>query len=280
MQLGTEKDHKTMGYSVGTDTGGTFTDTVLIDEAGAVTIGKRPSTPPEFVDGVIDSVGDATSKREAQGRLLADVDAFLYGTTIVVNAITTRKAGEAGILTTKGFGRTLFIARATSRTNGFSAEGLRHYAKRRKPDLLVPSSRKFIGEVQERVDWKGHVLAPLDEDTVRSEITRLLDLGMESLAVCLLWSFRNDIHERRIRDIAHELAPGLPVTLSSEIAPKLGEYQRMATTAYNAAMAPVATAHLKNLNDRLVGSGLADGRLLVMQGTAVSTVLRRRRIDP
>lgn len=269
-----------MGYSVGTDTGGTFTDTVLIDEAGAVTIGKRPSTPPEFVDGVIDSVGDATSKREAQGRLLADVDAFLYGTTIVVNAITTRKAGEAGILTTKGFGRTLFIARATSRTNGFSAEGLRHYAKRRKPDLLVPSSRKFIGEVQERVDWKGHVLAPLDEDTVRSEITRLLDLGMESLAVCLLWSFRNDIHERRIRDIAHELAPGLPVTLSSEIAPKLGEYQRMATTAYNAAMAPVATAHLKNLNDRLVGSGLADGRLLVMQGTAVSTVLRRRRIDP
>ncbi|KXX60429.1 hydantoinase/oxoprolinase family protein [Rhodococcus sp. LB1] len=255
-----------MSYSVGTDTGGTFTDTVLINDAGAVTIGKRPSTPPEFVDGVIDSVGDATAKLDKQGRLLADVDAFLYGTTIVVNAIATRKAGEAGILTTQGFARTLSMARATSRTNGFSAEGLRHYAKRRKPDLLVPSSRKFIGEVRERIDWKGHVLAPLDENSVRSEITRLLDLGMESLAVCLLWSFRNDVHERRIRDIAHEMAPDVPVTLSSEIAPKLGEYQRMTTTAYNAAMAPVATAHLTDLNDRLVDSGLEDGQLLVMQG--------------
>lgn len=255
-----------MRYFVGTDTGGTFTDTVVIDDSGQVTIGKRPSTPPDFVQGVVDSISDAVGKLDGQDAILADTEAFSYGTTIVVNAIANGQAGLAGLITTQGFASTMFIARATSRTNGFSADGLRRYAERRKPTQLVPRSRTMVAEVRERVDYKGEIIAPLDEKSVRSAVAKLLDAGAQSVAVCLLWSFRNDVHEQRIRAIIQEIAPDLPVTLSSELAPKLGEYQRMAATAYNAAMTPVAASHLSDLELTLGEAGLKPGRMLVMQG--------------
>lgn len=196
-----------MKYILGTDTGGTFTDTVVVDRNGAVTIGKRSSTPPEFVQGVLDSVGDAASRLGVGDGLLADTEAFLYGTTIVVNAITTGQAGETGIITTQGFGSTMFIARSASRTNGLGPEQLHNFAELRQPTPLVPRSRRMVKEIRERVDWKGSILAPLDEDQVRSVIADLVDAGIRSLAVCLLWSFRNDTHERRVREIAAEVAP-------------------------------------------------------------------------
>lgn len=256
-----------MGYFVQTDTGGTFTDTVLIDDDGAVTIGKRPSTPPEFVAGVVDSHSDAASKLDLDlVDVLSNTKAFAYGTTIVVNAIATGQAANCGVITTRGFADTLSIARATSRTNGFEADALRRFAERRKPAWLVPRSRQMIKEVSERVDWKGAVVAPLDEDTVRTAVAELIDAGVEAIAVCLLWSFRNDSHERRIAEIVRELAPGLPVTLSHEVAPKLGEYQRTTATAYNAAMTPIATDHLRRLEQTMVDEGLERGRTLVMQG--------------
>ncbi|WP_033291475.1 hydantoinase/oxoprolinase family protein [Amycolatopsis jejuensis] len=255
-----------MSYVIGTDTGGTFTDTVVMDQDGRVTIGKRSSTPPEFVGGVLDSVADAAGKLGIDDRLLSDTDAFLYGTTIVVNAIATGQAANTGIITTQGFASTMFIARAASRTNGLGTESLRRFAERRKPTPLIPRNRRMVKELRERVDWKGQVLAPLDEDQVRATVAELVDAGAESLAVCLLWSFRNDAHEQRVREIAAEVAPGLPVTLSSELAPKMGEYERMTTSAYNAAMAPVASSHLDRLEDRLSAGGLAPDRVLVMQG--------------
>lgn len=269
-----------MSYTVGTDTGGTFTDTVVIDENGSVTLGKRASTPPEFVTGVKDSISDAESKLGVNNKLLSDTDAFLYGTTIVTNSIATGQASAAGIITTQGFGSTMFIARAASRTNGLSPESLRQYAERRQPKSLVPSSRRMVQEVRERVDWKGDVLGPLDEEHARYAITELLAAGAQSLAVCLLWSFRNDAHERRIREIAAEVAPDLQVTLSSELAPKMGEYERMATTAYNAALAPVAAAHLSGLEKSLKDGGLSPDRTLIMQGNGGLDSLPRAKQRP
>lgn len=256
-----------MGYFLQTDTGGTFTDTVLIDDTGSVTIGKRPSTPPEFVQGVVDSHSDAAAKLGLRLEdVLSDTKAFAYGTTIVVNAIATGQAANSGVITTRGFADTLSIARATSRTNGFGADALRRFAERRKPDWLVPRSRRMIKEVSERVDYKGTIVAPLDEDGVRVVVRELVDAGVDAIAVCLLWSFRNDAHERRIAEIVHEIAPDMPVTLSHEVAPKLGEYQRTTATAYNAAMTPIATDHLRRLEQTMVDKGLQGGRTLVMQG--------------
>lgn len=256
-----------MGYFIQTDTGGTFTDTVLIDDEGTVTIGKRPSTPPEFVQGVVDSHSDAAAKRGlSRESVLSEAEAFAYGTTIVTNAITTGQAGNAGLIMTRGFADTLSIARATSRTNGFTADGLRKYAERRKPAQLVPRTRRMIKEVDERIDYKGEVIAVLDEESVRAAVRELVADGATAIAVSLLWSFRNDAHEKRVREIIGEIAPDVPVTLSSEVAPKLGEYQRTAATAYNAAMTPVAVNHLRRLEETMTDGGLGDGRMLVMQG--------------
>ena len=256
-----------MGYFVQTDTGGTFTDTVVIDDNGVVTIGKRASTPPEFVQGVVDSVSDAAQSLGLSLQdVLGDATTFAYGTTIVTNAIATGQAANAGVITTRGFASTMSIARATSRTNGFSTEGLRRFAERRKPAPLVPRTRRMVKEVAERVDYKGEVIAPLDEKSVRDAVRELVDDGVTAVAVCLLWSFRNDAHERRIREIVAEMAPDVPVTLSCELAPKLGEYQRMAATAYNAAMTPVATDHLRRLERTMGEARLGEGRMLVMQG--------------
>lgn len=256
-----------MAYSVGTDTGGTFTDTVVVDEDGAVTVGKRPSTPPEFVQGVIDSVGNAADTLGISlSDLLSDTTTFLYGTTMVVNAVTTGKVGRIGLLTTKGFGSTLDIARAGSRTNGFTSEETHWYAQRRKPTPIVPPSRRFVREIPERIDWSGTVVAPLDEQAVREAVQALLRLDVEAIAVCLLWSFRNDAHEQRIKQICAEMAPALPISLSSELVPKLGEYERMATVGYNAALAPIAAQHLGQLNARLAENGLRTNGALVMQG--------------
>jgi len=256
-----------MEYSIGTDTGGTFTDTVVVDEAGTVTVGKRPSTPPEFVEGVIDSVGDAAGKLGVSlSDLLSETTTFLYGTTIVVNAVTTGNVGKIGLLTTKGFASTLDIARSASRTNGFTSEEMHWYAQRRKPTPIAPPNRRFVREIPERIDWSGAVVAPLDEQATRQAIKALLDLKVDAIAVCLLWSFRNDAHEQRIKQLCAELAPHLSVTLSCELVPKLGEYERMATVAYNAALAPIAAEHLARLNTRLSEQGLRTNGALVMQG--------------
>lgn len=254
-----------MAFSIGTDTGGTFTDTVVIDDQGAISIGKQPSTPPEFVQGVVDSIQDAAS-RAGVDDLLDQTSSFHYGTTIVVNAITTGRVGRAGLIVTRGFASTLSIARATSRTNGFSSEEMHRYAERRKPRALVPPSRRLIVEVPERIDVNGSVLAPLDEDAARDAIRSLVEQDVDAIAVCLLWSFRNDVHEQRILQLCEENAPGVRVSLSSELVPKIGEYERMATVAYNAATIPVATEHLLGLNKTLEERGLEPGRTWVMQG--------------
>lgn len=255
-----------MGFVVGVDTGGTFTDTVVLDTDGTVTIGKKPSTPPEFVAGVEDSVGEAASilGRE-RAALLDETDMFLHGTTIVVNAIVTGSGARIGLLTTKGFGDTVFIGRAQSRVGGLTTERIHHFAEAAKPAPLIPTSKRLVREIPERVDYSGAVVAPLDEDAARRAIEELVAEGVDALAVCLLWSFTEPKHERRIRDIAAEVAPDVPVTLSSELVPKMGEYERMTTTGFNAAMSTIAEDYLSRLSASLTSDGLTSAPL-IMQG--------------
>lgn len=268
-----------MGFVVGVDTGGTFTDTVVIDEDAQVFIGKTPSTPPEFVEGVIASTADAAQAAGRPEGLLGEVDTFLHGTTIVVNAIVTGRGARIGLLTTRGFGDTIFMARAFSRAAGLSGERLHQFATLAKPQRVIPTSRKLVREIHERVDWKGAVVAELDEDHARRAIAELVDLGVDSLAVCLTWSFRNPAHEQRLAEIAAELAPEVSVTLSSSLVPKIGEYERMATTGFNAAMRPTSENYMGRLTTRLKESGLrADA--LIMQGNGGAMSIDEAALTP
>jgi N-methylhydantoinase A len=264
-------------YTVGVDTGGTFTDAVVVDADGAVTIGKQLSTPPEFVGGVEASV---TAAAEELGisldSLLGGTRLFLHGTTIVVNALVTGRGARIGLITTRGFGDTVFIARTMSRTAGLRSGELHSYARLARPKPTIPVSKALVREVTERVDSQGKVLVPLDEDTAREAIQELVDAGAEAIAVCLLWSFRRPDHERRIAEICRETAPGVPVTVSVDVARQMGEYERTATVGYNAAMSSVAADYVNRLEHRLSSNGLSRPPLIMQGNGGVASVAKIR----
>jgi N-methylhydantoinase A len=254
-----------MAVAIGVDTGGTFTDTVVLGPKG-ITIGKRSSTPPSFVEGVLDSLGDAGAALDLERTaLLQDAQTVLHGTTIVVNAIVERTLADVGVITTRGFGDTALIARGLTPWTGLSADRAQRRAEVGRPEPLIPTRKRLVGEVVERIDFQGRVVVELDEEQVRSTIRGLVAEGAEALAVCLLWSFKNPKHELRIAEIAAEEAPDLTVTLSSEAVPKKGEYERMATTAFHSASGNVVTAYLDQLTDRLGEEGM-EAPLYIMQG--------------
>lgn len=264
-------------YNVGVDTGGTFTDTVVVDKDGRATIGKRLSTPPEFVGGVDASV---TSAAETLGisaeTLLQETGLFLHGTTIVLNALVTGNGARIGLLTTRGFGDTVFIARTMSRTAGLSAAESKRYAHLARPKPMIPSRKGLVKEIVERVDRDGNVLVPLDEDSVRTAARELLDDGVEAIAVCLLWSFLRPEHEERVAEICHEIAPDLPVTISTQLARQIGEYERTTTAGFNAAMSGVAADYVDRLSERLGSKGLKRPPLIMQGNGGVAPVAKIR----
>lgn len=172
-----------------------------------------------------------------------------------------RTGAETALLTTAGFGDTLFVQRLMGFTTGLGTEQLGWYSKRRYPDPIVP--RHLVRELTERVDQGGNVLRPLDEDAARREIESLLADGIEALAVSLLWSFRNPVHELRLRELIEEAGGDFFVSLSCEVSPVIGEYERTATTVLNSYLGPVVAAYLERLESGLRERGF-DGRFSVL----------------
>jgi N-methylhydantoinase A len=207
---------------LGIDVGGTFTDLVLMDEGGNISTAKAPTTPGELEKGVFDAVAVAA---KAQGlgpeELLSRVTAFGHGTTQATNALIERTGATTGLITTRGFGDTLALQRLMGFTAGIPVEHLGRYSRRRYPDPIVP--RRLVREVRERVDQAGRVLVPLGEDSVRSAIRELIDAGVETFAVALLWSFRNPVHEERVGVIIRGMAPDAFISLSCQVSPIIGE---------------------------------------------------------
>ena len=243
-------------FSLGVDTGGTFTDLVQLDGAGRLTIEKSFSTPDRPEHAVLDVVARMA---ETQGLdvagLLADTVRFAHGTTVSTNALIQRKGARVGLLTTRGFEDTLVIGRGPlGRAGGLPQSQAMDFLHTEPPEPLVP--KRLIRGLGERVAVTGEVLAPLDAGMVRAALGELLDEGIESLAVCLLWSFRNPAHEKLVGCIAAEMAPDLPVSLSCDIAPRLGEFERMVTTVVNAFIGPVTERYLGALQGRLADAGL------------------------
>ncbi|MFQ5931416.1 MAG: hydantoinase/oxoprolinase family protein, partial [Nitrospiraceae bacterium] len=241
---------------LGLDTGGTFTDLAQIDGQGRLRIEKAFSTPTQLEQGVINVLSQMA---ENQGLSLSDILAetlrFAHGTTVCTNALIQREGSRVGLLATRGFEDTLKIARGPiGRAGGISHSQAMDFIHTNPAVPLVPKSR--IRGLGERVTVTGEVLAALDHNEVRDTLRELLDEEIESLAVCLLWSFHNPSHELKVRDIVSKEAPDLPVSLSCEIAPRMGEFERTVTTVINAFIGPITQSYIGSLQKRLKESGL------------------------
>ena len=254
-----------MAYIVATDVGGTCTDTVVAAGDGEVHLGKVLSTPPAFAEGVVDSIRAAASTMGMSSKdLLADTRIFVHGSTVVDNTLLTRNGARTGLITTHGFEDTLRVTRgAYGRWAGLPEDQIKHPVATDRPPPLIDIAH--VRGVPERVDYKGAVIEPLDTAATEVAIGALVDQGVEAIAVCLLWSFRNAAHEQQIKALISEIAPGCYVSLSSEIAPLPGEYERTSTTAINAYAGHVAQSYMENLQILLADEGYA-GPILVMQG--------------
>ncbi|HEX5146640.1 MAG TPA: hydantoinase/oxoprolinase family protein, partial [Conexibacter sp.] len=250
-----------MSYRLSADIGGTFTDLVLVDEAGEMHVHKTPSTPRDFTQGILTGADEIVTARLGDGDL-GPVDTFVHGATVVLNALLQLKLPSTGLITTAGFRDVLEIMR----TNNPFMYDLQHV----KPAPLVPRALRL--EVAERVRHTGEVLEPLDDQSVRDAAARLREAGVEAVGVCLLHAYANPAHEQRVGELLAQELPGVTVCLSSEVAPEWREFERTSTTCINAATVPIISSYLSRLSGQLKDRGLRR-ELLVMQsnGGVMST---------
>jgi N-methylhydantoinase A len=253
------------GYRIGVDIGGTFTDCVVIDADGGRTVAKSLTTYDGFEKGVLAALEVAAEELGVErGELLAQTESFVHGTTVATNALLTRNGVKTGLITTRGHEDTLIIGKVFAKRAGLAERDIVHSSQLSKPEPIVPP--ELVRGVSERVDVDGDVVVPLNEEEAIAAIDSLVAEGVESIAVTLLWSFVNDSHERRLVELLEERAPGIFLSVSSRLAPVLGEYERTCTTALNAYVAPTVATYLTGLEARLQQQGLR-GPLFVMQAS-------------
>jgi N-methylhydantoinase A len=253
-------------YLVATDVGGTCTDTIVFAAGEPVQLGKTLSTPPDFSVGVMDSIGSAAkSIGISLGELLSQTSLFMHGSTVVDNTILTREGARTGLITTRGFEDTVLTTRgAYGRWGGLSEDRIKHPVKTERATPLVDAD--CIVGLAERVDYKGAILHELDEAAAEAAVRFLIkEKRVDALAIAFLWSFYNPENERRVRRLVERIAPDIYCTLSSEIAPIPGEYERSSTTVINAYAGKITQNYLHNLQALLKEAGYS-GPVMVMQG--------------
>ena len=239
---------------IGVDVGGTFTDFLVVDEAGNAEIHKTSTTPDDPSIGFFRGLQKAADQRAMQlDDLLQQVETIVHGTTITTNAVLTGDGANTGFVTTRGFRDVLNMRRGLKE---------RQFEKYAPPPALVP--RRHIQPVEERINVQGEILVPLNEEDVRTAARYFLEQGIEAVAVSFLWSFRNPSHELRVREILEQELPGVYVSLSTEILPQIRLYERNSTTALNAYAGPVLTRYISRLLDQLESRNFT-GNLLIMQ---------------
>lgn len=235
-----------MSYRLGIDVGGTFTDLLLFnEETGALRLEKTPSTPADQSVGILSGIHRIVDAAQVAPE---DVKIILHGTTVATNAVLEEKGARVGLITTKGFEQILHVAR--SQTPG----PLAGWIIMQKPDPLAPLY--LTRGVSARMSAKGEEVTPLDEAEIRHHIRNLREAGIEALTVSLINSFANAAHERRIRDIAAETYPDLPVTISTDILPEFREYERCLTTVMNSYVRPKMSNYLQGVQEKLTASNL------------------------
>lgn len=254
-------------YRLGVDVGGTFTDAILInEETGESRIAKVPSTPKDPSIGFLNAVERIL--REA-GIKNEDVGYLVHGTTVATNAIIEGNLALTGFLTTEGFRDMLEIQR--------QIRPVLYDLLFEKPRPLVP--RYLCFGIPERLGPSGEEIKPLDEKVVADAARQMKKEGVEAIAVCYLFSFLDPGHEKRTREIVHEIFPEAVISLSSEVAPEFREYSRASTTVINAGVQPVVKRYLSNIENRLRGAGLK-GELLIMQSSGGVLTFEAARSKP
>lgn len=243
-----------MGFRISVDVGGTFTDLTIAEEGRLLGRHKSPTTPHDLTEGVLHCVRLASDGLGIRpGDLLRDTEAFIHGSTTATNAILEGKGAKCGVICTKGTKYTLW-----------RGEGRRLDIFDFKRPSRQPLIRPYLClEVTERVNRDGDILLPLDEADVRQAVRQLKAWGVETIAVCLLWSIVNDSHERRVGEIIQAEWPGAIFSLSSEIQPIIREYHRMSCVALNCMVQPVVSAYLEELQARLSDMGFQGDALIV-----------------
>lgn len=252
-------------YRVTVDTGGTFSDFVVLDEAsGAYQILKVPSTPDDPGRAVLDGLEVLT----AQGISPHEVVFFSHGTTVATNALLEEKGATVGLVVTDGF-RGIYETMEQSRPYGPAVFDLGYT----KPRPLVLG--RATAEIRERIDADGDVRVPLDEASVVAAIDRMEGQDVESVAICLLFSFLADGHERRVEAQIRKEHPEWWVSVSSDLLPQIREYYRLSTTVVNAYVAPVLGLYVDHLERQLDEQGVAPRSRFMMQSNGGSAPLAR-----
>jgi N-methylhydantoinase A len=242
-------------WMVGVDTGGTFTDLVAFEPlTGELRTIKVPSVPADPSSAVINALDELFRG----GLAPREIGFLVHGTTVATNAVLESAGVCAGLLITRGF-RAVYEARGWVRPD--PTELLDTFF--RKPPLLVPQSR--TEEIPERMDYRGTVLDPLDEQAVRAAARRLKARGVRAVAVCYLFSFRNPLHEERTAEILAEEEPAWRISLSSRVLPVIREYPRLSTTVVDAYVGPIMERYLVNLDRRLKERGITTPQIFLMQ---------------
>jgi N-methylhydantoinase A len=256
-----------MAYCIGTDIGGTFTDCVVMDDLGRITVSKAPSSPENFADGLINVLEEAASSMDLPvEELLSGARLFSHGCTVATNTLITRTGARVGLITTRGFEETLRIMRGSAYCQGLSPEDWYRKSQNERPFDVVPLDR--IQGVTERVDSRGNVAVRLNEDEVREAARALVDeMECDAISIAFLWSFMNPEHERRAGEIVEELYPDLYVDASHRIIPLLGECERFSTTTLNSYLRPAVERYAVDLTKKLEKRKLAAAPLL-MQANA------------
>ena len=243
---------------VGVDVGGTFIDFALRDAAGALAVHKVPVEPTDLAGSIMSGIADLAERRGTEvAAFLEAIDLVVHGTTVATNAILTGTGCRTGLLTTKGTRDALEMRR------GVKEEPLDN--KYEGPPPLVPRYLRL--PVDERVDWKGDVLEPLDMDSLEDVIGTLKTHEVDAVAVCLMHAYANDTHEQAVAVRLREALPGVYLSVSSELLPQLGYYGRVSTAVLNSYVGPPLKSYLLALAGRLSGAGFA-GQLLVMNSSA------------
>lgn len=250
-----------MSYRIGIDVGGTFTDFVLV---GAETLNllKSPTTLEDQSVGVMRGI---SSLAEAEGTtlsaLLEQTELVVHGTTTADNTMIEMNGAVTALLTTEGHRDEIEIRR------GFKEE---IWDPAHPPPIPIAPRRRRLG-VPERLDFRGDVVKPLDEEAVRRAVRRLVKQEVESIAICLLFSFINPAHELRVKEIVEEEAPGVRISLSHEVMPTAPEFERTSTTLVDAYVGPRVESYLKRLEGALREGGYANDLLIMQSNGGIMT---------
>ena len=243
-----------MAYRLGVDVGGTFTDLLLFNEAtGAFWRHKTPSTPHDSSEGILTGVGVICAEA---GIAASDVELFLHGTTVATNAMLEGKGARVGLITTEGYRHIMQIARS------FVPGGLAGWIIWPKPTPLAALEDTVA--VKGRMNAQGQEVRPLDEADARAALMHLKSQGVEAITVSLINAYMNGAHEKRIGEIAREIMPEVPVSLSCEVLPEMQEYERTLTTVANAAVRPIVGKYVRNLREKLLAAGMV-GKLSLLR---------------